>query len=145
MSLVKVVESVLEGEASQLTQMAHISALIFHEMKKVNWAGFYLYDGNELVVGPYQGKLACSRIPLGKGVCGTAAAQNKTICVEDVENFPGHIACDSASKSEVVVPIFFGDQLFGVLDIDSPELSRFTNSEVRVFEEIVDYFKRINS
>ena len=103
----------------------------------LNWVGFYVLRNGQLVVGPFQGKPACIEIPLGRGVCGTAAAERKTVLVEDVHRFPGHIACDSASNSEIVVPIFCNGEIYGVLDIDSPYLSRFTREDQRGLEEIV--------
>ncbi len=118
-------ESLLAGEPDALANLANASALLAHSLDRINWCGFYLLRGGELVVGPFQGKPACVRIPLGKGVCGTAAAQRETILVPDVNDFPGHIACDPASRSEIVVPILEDERLRGVLDIDSPELSRF--------------------
>ncbi len=113
------------GESDALANLANASALLAHSLDRINWCGFYLLREGELVVGPFQGKPACVRISLGKGVCGAAAARRETIVVPDVNEFPGHIACDPASRSEIVVPILEGDSLRGVLDIDSPELSRF--------------------
>jgi L-methionine (R)-S-oxide reductase len=118
-------ESLLGGEPDALANLANASALLGQSLDRINWCGFYLLRDRELVVGPFQGRPACVRISLGKGVCGTAAARRETIVVPDVNAFPGHIACDSASRSEIVVPILEGDRLRGVLDIDSPELSRF--------------------
>lgn len=116
----------LAGERDPVANAANLAALIFHTLPDINWAGFYFLDGEGLVVGPFQGKPACVRIPLGRGVCGTAAAERRTVVVEDVDAFPGHIACDAASRSEVVVPIVAGDgRLLGVLDIDSPSPGRF--------------------
>lgn len=117
--------SLAGGESDALANLANASALLADSLDRINWCGFYLLRDGELVVGPFQGKPACVRIPLGKGVCGTAAARRETIVVPDVSKFPGHIACDQASRSEIVVPILESDQLRGVLDIDSPELSRF--------------------
>ncbi|MDX1571728.1 MAG: GAF domain-containing protein, partial [Xanthomonadales bacterium] len=108
---------------------ANLSALIYHSVPDLNWAGFYFHDGTELVVGPFQGLPACVRIPMGKGVCGTAAASRETQVVEDVDAFPGHIACDAASRSEIVVPIVVHDRLVGVLDIDSPIPGRFDEDD----------------
>ena len=114
----------LAGEQDLMANAANTSALLFDALPDLNWAGFYFLRGSrsELVVGPFQGKPACVRIPLGKGVCGTAAATRKTIVVPDVHEFPGHIACDAASQSEIVVPLLRGDALLGVLDIDSPSI-----------------------
>lgn len=115
----------LSGESDRVANAANLSALVFHALPDLNWVGFYFYDGAELVVGPFQGLPACVRIALGKGVCGTAAASRRTQRVADVEAFPGHIACDSASRSELVVPLYRGEQLLGVFDLDSPRLDRF--------------------
>jgi GAF domain-containing protein len=116
----------LAGERDPVANAANLAALVFHALPDINWAGFYFLEGEGLVVGPFQGKPACVRIPLGRGVCGTAAAERRTVVVEDVDAFPGHIACDAASRSEVVVPIVAGDgRLLGVLDIDSPSPGRF--------------------
>ncbi|HEX8294260.1 MAG TPA: GAF domain-containing protein, partial [Pyrinomonadaceae bacterium] len=105
-----------------------------------NWAGFYLLKGGELVLGPFQGRPACVRIPLGGGVCGTAAAARRTVVVENVHEFPGHIACDSASNSEIVVPLLKGDELLGVLDLDSPALGRFDGDDAKGLEDLVKIF-----
>jgi GAF domain-containing protein len=120
----------LSGERDLVANSANLSALVYHALPSLNWVGFYFYDGNELVVGPFQGKPACVRIALGRGVCGTAAATRKTQRVADVEAFPGHIPCDSASRSELVVPLVRlgqdgGEELIGVFDLDSPEPERF--------------------
>lgn len=115
----------LAGETDRIANAANLSALLYHALTEVNWVGFYFFDGKELVVGPFQGKPACVRIAIGKGVCGTAAAMRRTQLVGDVHAFPGHIACDAASRSEIVVPLYRGDTLIGVLDLDSPALDRF--------------------
>ena len=120
-----------------IANLANASALLWQALDHINWAGFYLLEGDTLILGPFQGKPACIEIPLGRGVCGTAAAERKTVLVEDVHRFPGHIACDSASNSEIVVPIFCNGEIYGVLDIDSPYLSRFTREDQRGLEEIV--------
>ncbi len=117
--------ALLHGERDAVANAANLSALVYHALPDLNWVGFYLYDGSELVVGPFQGLPACVRIPLDKGVCGAAARTRQTQRVEDVHAFPGHIACDSASRSEVVVPLVDGDRLIGVFDLDSPLPSRF--------------------
>lgn len=122
--------------------LANISALLMAAMTDVNWLGFYLYDGEVLRLGPFQGKPACTTIALGKGVCGSAATEKRTLLVEDVEKFPGHIACDSASRSELVVPIYLGQKLFGVLDVDSPILARFGDKEQKFFEAVVEILKK---
>jgi len=135
------VKAVLEGEADPIANMANTSAVIFNFMKGLNWAGFYIFKEGQLVLGPFQGKPACVRIDMGKGVCGTAAQTKQTVVVEDVHKFAGHIACDSASNSEIVVPILKKDgSLFGVLDIDSPQVGRFGAAEKEVFEELVRVF-----
>jgi GAF domain-containing protein len=127
---------IFEGERDWLANAANLSALIFNGLEDLNWAGFYLFRDGELVLGPFQGRPACVRIALGKGVCGTAAAQRKTIVVEDVERFPGHIACDTASRSEVVVPLIASGKLIGVLDIDAPIAARFDDEDRRGVENL---------
>ena len=111
-----------------------MAAILFQTLPDVNWAGFYLLRDGELVLGPFQGRVACVRIPIGRGVCGTAAARRETIVVADVDAFPGHIACDAASRSEIVVPLVQGDRLLGVLDIDSPTLGRFSANDQALCE-----------
>lgn len=118
-----------ESEAHWLPLLANASALLYESLPGLNWAGFYLKEGESLLLGPFQGKVACVRIPWGKGVCGTAAAKNETQRVDDVHAFPGHIACDSASRSEIVVPIHRGGQVCAVLDIDSPLPGRFSAAD----------------
>ena len=120
--------------------LANASALLWQHLEDINWAGFYLLEGKTLVLGPFQGKPACIEIPLGKGVCGTAVAQSATVRVEDVHDFPGHIACDSASRSEIVIPLCVRGEIIGVLDIDSPVLSRFSPEDqkhLEMFAEIL--------
>lgn len=135
------VKAVLAGETDILANMANAAAVIFNFTQGLNWAGFYIYKEDQLVLGPFQGKPACVRIAMGKGVCGTAAQTKQTVLVKDVHQFAGHIACDSASRSEIVVPILKKDgTLFGVLDIDSPLEGRFGASEKEVFEDIVKAF-----
>ncbi|MBE7209995.1 MAG: GAF domain-containing protein [Gluconacetobacter diazotrophicus] len=138
-TLLETVEAVLAGERNLIANAANIAALLFGTLPEVNWAGFYLSDGpNELVLGPFQGKVACVRIPMGKGVCGTAARQRETVVVPDVHAFPGHIACDAASRSEIVVPVIAADgRLLGVLDIDSPVPDRFGETERALCEGVV--------
>jgi len=128
-SLLETLESVLAGETDLVANSANMAALLFQTLPEVNWAGFYFLKGDELVLGPFQGKVACVRIPVGRGVCGTAAARRETVLVPDVHLFPGHIACDSASESEIVVPLIHGGELLGVLDIDSPIKNRFGETE----------------
>ena len=117
--------ALLHGERDAIANLAQCAALLFQAVPGLNWAGFYLARGDELVLGPFQGKVACVRIAIGRGVCGTSAATRRSQLVPDVEAFPGHIACDSASRSELVLPLIKGDRLLGVLDLDSPELARF--------------------
>lgn len=118
-------DALLADEPDFVANAANAAAAIYYALPDLNWAGFYLLQGSELVLGPFQGRPACVRIPVGKGVCGAAAANRRTILVRDVEAFPGHIACDVASRSELVVPLFAGDRLTGVLDLDSPLIGRF--------------------
>ena len=110
----------------RIANLANAAALLYHTLPNLNWSGFYMLEGEKLILGPFQGKTACIEIPLGKGVCGTAAVKNETLCVPDVHQFPGHIACDCASNSEIVIPLRKDGQVIGVLDIDSPEYRRFT-------------------
>ncbi len=119
----------LESESDWLANLSNAAALLFHSLPNLNWAGFYLFKDGELVLGPFQGKLACTRIKLGRGVCGTAARDRVSLVVPDVDTFPGHIACDSASRSEIVIPIVVRGNLFGVLDVDSPVVGRFDNED----------------
>jgi L-methionine (R)-S-oxide reductase len=132
--------AMLEGESDKIANAANLSALIYHALPDLNWVGFYFYDGKELVVGPFQGLPACVRIAIGKGVCGTAAATRQTQRIADVDAFPGHIACDSASRSELVLPLFKHGQLVGVLDLDSPILERFDAQDQAALEQIADIF-----
>jgi len=119
----------LDGEHDATANLANASALLFQSLEGLNWAGFYLLKDGELVVGPFQGKVACVRIALGKGVCGTTAAERRSIVVPDVNDFPGHIACDAASRSELVVPLLRGEEVLGVLDLDSPRPARFDEAD----------------
>jgi L-methionine (R)-S-oxide reductase len=129
--------AVIEGETDPVANMANCAALIFNSLPGVNWAGFYLLKGGEMVLGPFQGQPACVRIAFGRGVVGTAAEKRTTIRVPDVNKFPGHIACDSASRSELVVPLVSSDShLLGVLDVDSPELDRFDDEDEAGLREI---------
>jgi len=134
------VSSVFENERDFIANMANCAALIYHTLLDLNWAGFYLLRGKDLVLGPFQGKPACVRIPLGKGVCGTAAARQATIVVDDVDQFAGHIACDSASRSEIVIPLLKDGHLIGVLDVDSPILNRFNAEDAAGLEAIAALF-----
>lgn len=128
--------ALMEGVPEPLPNMANLSALIFQRMDRLNWAGFYLNTGRELLLGPFQGKPACIRIPFDRGVCGAAARLNETQLVPDVHLFPGHIACDSASRSELVVPVRAGGRLVAVLDLDSPEKGRFTREDAEGMEAL---------
>lgn len=130
-------KALVENEGDLIANMANLSSLLFQNLTDVNWIGFYLLRGNELVVGPFQGLPACTRIPLGQGVCGTAAQKCNTLVVPDVHDFAGHIACDVASRSEIVVPIVVADDAKGVLDVDSPIVNRFDDSDRLFFEGVV--------
>jgi len=130
----------LHGEHDRVANAANLSALVYHALPALNWVGFYFFDGTELVVGPFQGLPACVRIPLDKGVCGAAASTRQTQRVADVHAFPGHIACDSASRSELVVPLLHDGALAGVFDLDSPEPDRFDADDQRGLEAIAGAF-----
>jgi GAF domain-containing protein len=130
----------LSDESDFVANAANTAALIFDALPDLNWAGFYFVKDGELVVGPFQGKPACVRIALGRGVCGTAAVERKTIVVPDVDAFPGHIACDSASRSEIVIPLIADGELLGVLDIDSPRLGRFNEGDALGLEQLAAVF-----
>lgn len=132
--------ALLAGERDRIANAANLAALVYHGLPELNWVGFYFFDGRELVVGPFQGLPACVRIPLDKGVCGAAARTRQTQRVDDVDAFPGHIACDSASRSELVVPLVKGDDLVGVLDLDSPRLARFDADDQAGMERIAAIF-----
>jgi L-methionine (R)-S-oxide reductase len=139
-SLVVQLMSLLKGEFDLVANAANFSALLFNSLPNVNWAGFYFLHGEELVLGPFQGNPACVRIPLGTGVCGVAAQQCETIIVPNVHEFPGHIACDVASNSEIVVPLFGGERILGVLDLDSPLIGRFDDQDAEGLNELVTVF-----
>ena len=132
--------SLLKGEHDLIANAANFSALLFNSLPNVNWAGFYFLRGDELVLGPFQGNPACVRIPMGTGVCGVAAQQCETIIVPNVHEFPGHIACDVASNSEIVVPLFDGERILGVLDLDSPTIGRFDDQDAEGLNELVTVF-----
>ena len=138
--LLQQARALMHDETDRIANAANLSALVYHALPALNWVGFYFFDGRELVVGPFQGKPACVRIALGRGVCGTAAVTRATQRVPDVEAFPGHIPCDSASRSELVVPLFRGDELVGVFDLDSPALDRFDNDDQRGLESLAAAF-----
>lgn len=139
-SLVPQMEAVFEGEHDIIANAANFSALIYNSLPGINWVGFYFLKRGDLVVGPFQGKPACIRIQVGRGVCGTAARELATVLVNDVSKFPGHIACDPDSKSEIVVPLVYAGKLFGVLDIDSPALNRFDNEDAFGLQRLVEVF-----
>ena len=128
------INSLFENEHNFITNASNLSSYIYHTFDNLNWVGFYFLNGDELLLGAFQGKPACIRIKVGSGVCGTAVEQKRTIIVDNVHDFPGHIACDSDSNSEIVIPLFFDNIIFGVLDIDSPVLNRFSDKERIVFE-----------
>ena len=130
----------MEGEPDLIANSANFSALLVQQLPDINWLGFYFLRGEELVLGPFQGKPACVRIPLGRGVCGIAVAEGKTQLVPDVHDFPGHIACDIASRSELVVPLHDGNEVIGVLDIDSPSTDRFSTTDVQYVESLTREF-----
>lgn len=138
-TLLTTLESLLENEHDLIANMANAAALLYQYLPAINWAGFYLYKDKELVLGPFQGKVACMHIPMGKGVCGTAALQGKVLRVADVHQFPEHIACDCASNAEIVIPLQKENTLLGVLDIDSPIRERFTEED----EEMLCQFSKI--
>ncbi|MCM3215060.1 GAF domain-containing protein [Niallia taxi] len=136
--VVKQLKALLEGESNTIANLSNAAALLNQFLDRVNWVGFYLTEGTELVLGPFQGLPACVRIPFGRGVCGTSAKNKETVLVEDVHQFPGHIACDAASQSEIVVPLVKEDgTLLGVLDIDSPEKARFDETDRKYLEIFV--------
>jgi len=136
--LCKQLSAILEGETNWITNLSQFSALVFNNVEKVNWSGFYLKSESSILqLGPFQGQVACTKIPLGQGVCGTAAQEQKTQLVADVDQFAGHIACDSRSRSEIVCPIVVNGQLIGVYDLDSPNLDRFDSTDQRGIEALV--------
>ncbi len=130
-------KSLLEGVDYEISNLANASALIYASMDELNWAGFYILKGDKLLLGPFQGKIACTSIPVGKGVCGTAVAEDRTVVVDNVHEFKGHIACDSASNSEIVIPIHKDGKIYGVLDIDSVSFARFSEDDRAELEKCV--------
>lgn len=143
--LIAQAKAITADEPNLIANLANISALVYDQLEHVNWAGFYLTEAPEtLVLGPFQGKVACIRIEFGRGVCGTAAATRETQCVEDVHAFAGHIACDSASNSEVVVPLVVNGTVVGVLDIDSPNLNRFNQEDAEGLTALGKYIEQLN-
>jgi len=140
--LVKQIKNLLVKEDNLITNLSNFTAALKQTFNKISWIGFYLYDGSKLYLGPFQGKVACTQIKIGSGVCGTAAQKLETIIVPDVDKFPGHIACDVESRSEIVVPIVKQDKLFGVLDLDSTEYNSFNETDKKYLEELVDYLSK---
>lgn len=134
--LAKQLESLIETDTYEVTILSNMSSFIYHSLEDVSWAGFYLFKDNQLILGPFQGKVACTVIPLGKGVCGTSALNQETLVVENVHEFKGHIACDGASNSEIVVPIIIQDTLYGVLDLDSTSFDRFEKDKESIIEMV---------
>ncbi|MFZ1279289.1 MAG: GAF domain-containing protein [Ignavibacteriaceae bacterium] len=140
--LVKQIKNLLVKEDNLITNLSNFTAALKQTFNKISWVGFYLYDGTKLYLGPFQGKVACTQIKIGSGVCGTAAQKLETIIVPDVDKFPGHIACDVESRSEIVVPIIKQDKLFGVLDLDSTEYNSFNEIDKKYLEELVDFLSK---
>ena len=140
--LVKQVKSLLRKEDNLITNLSNFTAALKQTFNKISWVGFYLYDGNKLYLGPFQGKVACTEIQIGSGVCGTSAKKNETVIVPDVDKFPGHIACDVESRSEIVVPIFKQEKLFGVLDLDSTDYNSFNKTDKKYLEELVSFLSK---
>ena len=136
-------KSLTDGIPYETANLANASALLWQELPDINWAGFYKMEDGQLVLGPFQGKPACILIPVGRGVCGTAVAEDKTQLVYNVHDFPGHIACDCASNSEIVVPIHVGGKIWGVLDIDSPSIGRFTEADKAGLEQVVAVLEKV--
>lgn len=134
--LSKQLECLIEDDKYEVTILSNMSSFIYHSLEDVSWAGFYLFKDNKLILGPFQGKVACTVIPLGKGVCGTSALNQETLVVENVHEFKGHIACDSASNSEIVVPVIVHDTLYGVLDLDSTSFDRFEKDKESIIEMV---------
>lgn len=140
--LIKQIKSLLRKEDNLITNLSNFTAALKQTFSKISWVGFYLFDGTKLYLGPFQGKVACTEIQIGSGVCGTSAKERKTIIVDDVDNFPGHIACDVESRSEIVVPIFKEDKLFGVLDLDSTTYNSFNETDKKYLEKLVNFLSK---
>ncbi len=140
--LVKQIKSLLNKEDNLITNLSNFTAALKQTFSKISWVGFYLFDGSKLYLGPFQGKVACTEIKIGSGVCGTSAKKRETIIVENVDEFPGHIACDVESKSEIVVPIVKDGNLFGVLDLDSTEFGSFNSIDKKYLEELVTFLSK---
>ena len=140
--LVKQIKRLLRKEDNLITNLSNFTAALKQTFNKISWVGFYLFDGTKLYLGPFQGKVACTEIKIGSGVCGTSAQKRETVIVEDVDNFPGHIACDVESRSEIVVPIFKDGKLFGVLDLDSANYNSFNKTDKKYLEELVNFLSK---
>lgn len=140
--LIKQAKSLLNKSDNIITNLANLTAALKQSFDKISWVGFYLFDGKKLYLGPFQGKVACTEIKIGSGVCGTSAEKRESIIVPDVDKFPGHIACDVESRSEIVVPIYKDEQLFGVLDLDSIEYNSFNDTDKKYLEEIIDFLTK---
>ncbi len=140
--LVKQIKSLLRKEDNLITNLSNFTAALKQTFNKISWVGFYLFDGTKLYLGPFQGKVACTEIQIGRGVCGVSAFKKETIIVPDVHKFPGHIACDVESRSEIVVPIFKEEKLFGVLDLDSTEYNSFNETDRKYLEELVTFLSK---
>ena len=137
------IKTITENEKDLIANLSNISACLNENLTDINWVGFYLMKEGELVLGPFQGKVACIRIPVGKGVCGSAVSERKILRIDDVHQFKGHIACDSASNSEIVLPIYKHDEIVAVLDIDSPSFNRFSEEDEKILNEITDYISKL--
>jgi len=140
--LVKQVKSLMRKEDNLITNLSNFTAALKQTFSKISWVGFYLFDGSKLYLGPFQGKVACTEIKIGSGVCGTSAFKKETLIVPDVDKFPGHIACDVESRSEIVVPIFKEDKLFGVLDLDSTDYNSFDETDKKYLEDLVNFLSK---
>jgi len=140
--LIKQIQSLLRKEDNLITNLSNLTAALKQTFSKICWVGFYLFDGTKLYLGPFQGKVACTEIKIGSGVCGTSAQRKETIIVPDVDKFPGHIACDAESKSEIVVPILKDEKLFGVLDLDSTDYNSFDETDKKYLEELVNFLSK---
>ena len=137
------IKTITENEKDLIANLSNISACLNENLTDINWVGFYLMKEGELVLGPFQGKVACIRIPVGKGVCGSAVSERKILRIDDVHQFKGHIACDSASNSEIVLPVYKHDEIVAVLDIDSPSFNRFSEEDEKILSEITDYISEL--
>ena len=140
--LIKQIQSLLRKEDNLITNLSNLTAALKQTFSKICWVGFYLFDGTKLYLGPFQGKVACTEIKIGSGVCGTSAQRKETITVPDVDKFPGHIACDAESKSEIVIPILKDEKLFGVLDLDSTDYNSFNETDKKYLEELIYFLSK---